>query len=105
MPGMNSRTYALLVWVAAVFALSGCSNQSLARNGSAAGPTIGGGLASLPDLDATQTRSISAENLTGTKGQGGMAVPNPQEPKPAASARAADDLGQGWKVKPFLRVN
>ncbi len=36
-----------------------------------------------------------------------MAVPDPNEPPKdqAASARAADDLGQGWKVKPFLRVN
>lgn len=64
-----------------------------------------GGLASLPWLTGAKTRSISAENLTGAKGQGGMAVPNPSEPKPAASARAADNLGQGWKVKPFLRVN
>ena len=34
-----------------------------------------------------------------------MAIPNPSEPKPVASARAADDLGQGWKVRPFIRVN
>ena len=36
---------------------------------------------------------------------GGMAVPNMGEPSPAAGARAADELGQGWKVRPFLRVN
>lgn len=63
------------------------------------------GLPGLPVLDKSETRSISAENLTGERGKGGMAVPNPQELKPAASARAADFLGQGWKVKPFLRVN
>jgi len=34
-----------------------------------------------------------------------MAIPNPAEPKPAASARAADNLGQGWKVRPFIRIN
>jgi hypothetical protein len=34
-----------------------------------------------------------------------MAVPHPGEAKPAASARAADDLGQGWKVRPFIRLN
>lgn len=56
-------------------------------------------------LGEGRTRSISAENPTGAPGSGGMAVPNPQEAKPAASARAADNLGQGWKVKPFLRVN
>jgi len=34
-----------------------------------------------------------------------MAIPNPSEPRPAASARAADNLGQGWKVRPFIRLN
>jgi len=64
-----------------------------------------GGLSALPFLTNAETRSISAENPNGEKGRGGMAVPDPSEPKPAASARAADDLGQGWKVRPFLRVN
>jgi len=63
------------------------------------------GLGSLPILGRGRTRSISAENPTGEKGKGGMAIPNPAEPKPAASARNADDLGQGWKVRPFIRVN
>lgn len=63
------------------------------------------GLGNLPLLGRGRTRSISAENPTGAKGQGGMAVPNPGEPKPVASARAADDLGQGWKVRPFIRIN
>jgi hypothetical protein len=62
-------------------------------------------LGTLPSLDGSRTRSVSAENPTGEKGRGGMAVPDPSEPRPAASARAADDLGQGWKVRPFLRVN
>jgi len=63
------------------------------------------GMGTLPLLTQARTRSISAENPTGEKGKGGMAIPNPADPKPAASARAADDLGQGWKVRPFLRVN
>lgn len=63
------------------------------------------GLNNLPLLGRGRTRSVCAENPTGEKGKGGMAVPNPTEPKPAASARAADDLGQGWKVRPFIRVN
>ena len=63
------------------------------------------GLGSLPLLGRGRTRSISAENPTGEKGKGGMAIPNPTEPKPVASARAADNLGQGWKVRPFIRVN
>ena len=67
--------------------------------------TLQSGLNSLPLLDNSETRSISAENLTGERGKGGMAFPDPSETKQAASARAADDLGQEWKVKPFLRVN
>jgi D-arabinan exo alpha-(1,3)/(1,5)-arabinofuranosidase (non-reducing end) len=63
------------------------------------------GLGTLPLLGAARTRSISAENPTGEPGGGGRAIPARGEPKPAASARAADDLGQGWKVRPFLRVN
>lgn len=63
------------------------------------------GLAGLPLPDNSQTRSISAENMTGAKGMGGMAIPDPSELKPAASGRTADSLGQGWKVKPCLRVN
>lgn len=67
--------------------------------------TVQSGLNSLPILDNSETRSISAENMTGEKGKGGMATPDPSEINPVASARAADDLGQGWKVKPFLRIN
>ena len=66
-------------------------------NGPGQAPFIGlqPGLGSLPLLGRGRTRSISAENPTGERGRGGMAVPDPTEPKPAASARAADDLGQG----------
>ncbi len=63
------------------------------------------GLGTLPLLGQGTTRSISAENPTGEKGKGGMAIPDPTDPKPATAARAADDLGQGWKVRPFIRVN
>ena len=63
------------------------------------------GLGSLPLLGRGRTRSISAENTTGERGKGGQAIPDPTEPKPAARARAADVLGQGWKVRPFIRIN
>jgi Protein of unknown function (DUF2961) len=80
---------------------------AFAAGDSSPAPSIGlqPGLGSLPLLGQGRTRSISAENPTGAKGKGGMAIPNPAEPKPAASARAADDLGQGWKVRPFIRLN
>ncbi len=99
---MKSGMFTLALGISFIMGLTGCGSICKRTCDCASGPALGGGLASLPELDATQTRSISAENLTGAKGQGGMAIPNPQEPKPAASARAADNLGQGWKVKPFL---
>jgi Protein of unknown function (DUF2961) len=60
------------------------------------------GLANLPLLTEARTRSISAENPTGEKGKGGMAIPNPTDPRLPFS-KAASDLGQGWKVNPFLK--
>ena len=63
------------------------------------------GLGALPIRGPGRTRSVSAENPTGEKGKGGMAVPDPTEKEWPASGRAADNLGQGWKVRPFIRVN
>lgn len=45
-----------------------------------------------------RTFSVSPENLTGEKGKGGMATEG------SASA-AARELGQGWKVNPYLVVD
>jgi hypothetical protein len=97
----------VLVLIAVVLG-AGCARQHQAPAATGANLGPGGwemGMGTLPLLNQARTRSISAENPTGEKGKGGMAIPNPSEPKPAASARAADDLGQGWKVRPFLRVN
>ena len=63
------------------------------------------GLGALPYLTQARSRSVCAENPTGGKGTGAMAEPDTSDPSPPASARAADHLGQGWKVRPFLRVN
>ncbi len=87
------------------FNLSAQSDRQNSRPGAPEASFSQFGLSALPLLSNSRTRSISAENPTGEKGAGGMAVPNPAETNPAASARAADDLGQGWKVRPFLRVN
>jgi hypothetical protein len=46
------------------------------------------------------TRSISPENFTGEKGKGGMATL-----EEGSASWAARDLGQGWKVNPFIVVN
>ncbi len=94
----NIKSFTIFSFVVAIVGLllTGCNTVR---------PPAQIGLAGLSVLDNTNTRSISAENMTGEKGKGGMAIPDPSELKPAASARAADSLGQEWKVKPFLRVN
>ena len=60
------------------------------------------GIGALPLLSGARTRSISPESPTGAPGRGGMAIPNPADPDLPHSG-AAVDLGQGWKVRPFLK--
>lgn len=56
-------------------------------------------------LSNAKTRSISPENFTGEKGKGGMAKPEDSaKPNVANSAGAASELGQGWKVNPFVNI-
>lgn len=55
------------------------------------------GLGNLSRLARAQTRSISAENPNGEKGQGGMATAG-------AGAKAAAQLGPGWKVSPCVYI-
>jgi hypothetical protein len=54
-------------------------------------------LGNLSRLSDAQTRSISAENVAGEKGKGGMAT----EGTGAACAR---DLGRGWKISPSIMI-
>lgn len=44
-----------------------------------------------------RTFSVSAENITGEKGKGGMA-------KEGSASNAARELGQGWKVNPYVVI-
>jgi hypothetical protein len=56
-------------------------------------------------LSDAKTRSISPENLTGEKGKAGMADPaDKDKPNTANATSAARDLGQGWKVNPYIRI-
>jgi hypothetical protein len=56
-------------------------------------------------MSNAQTRSISPENFTGEKGKGGMArLEDKDKPNVANAAHAAQDLGQGWKVNPYIRI-
>lgn len=56
-------------------------------------------LGNLYRLSDAKTRSISPENFTGEKGKGGMATL-----ETGNAANAARDLGQGWKVNPYIRI-
>jgi hypothetical protein len=54
-------------------------------------------LGNLALLSKAQSRSISAENFTGGKGQGGKATEG-------TGAVPARELGQGWKVSPSIDI-
>ena len=54
-------------------------------------------LGNLSRLSDAKTRSISAENVTGEKGKGGMATDG-------LGANAARDLGRGWKISPAIKI-
>jgi hypothetical protein len=51
---------------------------------------------------AAESRSLSAENFRGEKGQGGMATQ--ETTLHPISAECARELGQGWKVSPCLTI-
>ena len=65
------------------------------------GHVFGNSLGSLPLLMDAQTRSVSAENPTGGKGKGAMAIPKLGDPELPHAAMTAH-LGPGWKTRPFL---
>lgn len=58
---------------------------------------LGMSLGNLSRLSKAQTRSISAENFKGEKGKGGMSTDG-------RSASRARDLGQGWKISPYVEM-
>ncbi|MCC7206625.1 MAG: DUF2961 domain-containing protein, partial [Anaerolineae bacterium] len=58
---------------------------------------LGVDLGNLARLASAKSRSISAENPTGAKGEGGKAVTG-------TGARAAEGLGVGWKVSPCIDI-
>lgn len=58
---------------------------------------LGMNMGNLSRLSDAKSRSISAENFTGEKGKGGMAVDG-------ASAGCASELGVGWKISPCVHI-
>lgn len=58
---------------------------------------LGMNLGNLSLISSAKTRSISPENFTGEKGKAGMSIDGP-------AASCARDLGQGWKISPYIRI-
>ncbi|MDZ7265442.1 MAG: DUF2961 domain-containing protein [candidate division KSB1 bacterium] len=54
-------------------------------------------MGNLHRLSHARTRSISPENFTGEKGKAGMSTDG-------LAKQAARDLGQGWKVSPYIHI-
>ncbi len=54
-------------------------------------------LADLSRLSHAESRSISPENPTGARGRGGQSTDG-------LAADSARELGQGWKVSPYIRI-
>jgi hypothetical protein len=60
---------------------------------------LSNGIGNLYKLSNAKTYSIGPENLTGEKGKGAMATLGA-----GSASDAARDLGQGWKVNPYIVV-
>ena len=94
---LKSFVYSLLFIL--IFQSSNLRGQNERFNG------LNMNMGNLYRLSNAETRSISPENFTGEKGKGGMAIPDPEAPRNTANASlAARDLGQGWKVNPFIII-
>jgi hypothetical protein len=79
-------------WIIASLAIAG-----LALLGQDAPYGLTGDLSNLYRLSNAKTFSISPENLTGAKGQGGMATKGTGE-------GPARELGRGWKISPSIVI-
>ena len=87
---------AVLAGVLTLCTIATALAQSTTQNTSQYGG-LDNGLSNLYRTSNAKTRSISPENLTGEKGKGGMATEG-------GASNAARELGQGWKVNPFVVV-
>jgi len=84
-------------WLLGTMVVCGLVGQNLAaQTGAYNGLNLGMG--NLSHLSHAKTRSISPENFTGEKAKGGMATEG-------TGAKAARDLGQGWKMSPSVKID
>jgi hypothetical protein len=87
MPVFSSRVVAILFFLG-----SGALGQNNVYDG------LSNSLSNIYRISNAKSFSISPENPTGDKGKGGMATTG-------VAAREASELGQGWKVNPFVVVD
>ncbi len=85
-----------IMWVLVILLTSGAP-ALLGEEQKAGFSGLNMSLGNLSRLSRAKTRSISPENSTGEKGKGGMATEG-------TGARAARDLGQGWKISPSVHI-
>lgn len=83
----------LFISVIFIVALNGYGQKTESFNG------LQTHMGNLYRLSNAKTRSISPENFTGEKGKGGMATL-----EEGSAANAARELGQGWKVNPYVHI-
>jgi hypothetical protein len=92
---VKRRDLLTTIGASSLFGLSGGVPARAAEARSFSGLTSGVG--DLYRLSRAKTRSISPENFTGAKGGGGQATEG-------TGAKAARDLGKGWKVSPSVGI-
>ena len=92
---MKRRDLLTTIGASSLFGLSGGVPARAAEARPFSGLTSGVG--DLHRLSRARTRSISPENFTGAKGGGGQATEG-------TGAKAARDLGKGWKVSPSVGI-
>lgn len=88
---MKASQWILGAMVICALAIQNVGAQTSSYNG------LNLNMGNLSRLSHAKTRSIGPENLTGEKGKGGMATEG-------TGAKAARDLGQGWKVSPSVEI-
>jgi hypothetical protein len=83
-----------LISMALIVLFWGCHERNAKFNG------LNLNMGNLSRLSDAKTRSVSPENFSGEKGKGGMATL-----EKGNAAKAARELGQGWKVNPYIYIN
>jgi len=87
----KSGVLLICIFLSLAFSPTGLYGQKSEFNG------LDMNMGNLPRLSYAKTRSISPESFTGEKGRAGMATEG-------TGAKAARELGQGWKVSPSVRI-